>query len=92
MKVGGEVLPRQTIALPRVDLPGLQFPGATYGGTDIDADETVWWIDHIVGARLVGNAADKVSLVLSGNIGGFGIGSASKFSWESLLFARYPPG
>ena len=86
------MLPPQTIALPRVDLPGLQFPSATCGGTDIDADETAWWIDSIVGARLVGDATDKVSLVLAGNIGGFGIGSASKFSWESLLFARYPPG
>lgn len=43
--VGGERLPPQTIALPRVDLPGLQFSGVSYGGTDIDADETDWWID-----------------------------------------------
>ena len=92
LTVGGEVLPPQTIALPRVDLPDLQFSGVTYGGTDIDADETVWWIDPVVGARFGADVTEKVSLVLAGNVGGFGIGSASKFSWESLLFARYRLG
>ncbi len=90
--VGGELLPPQTIALPRVDLPGLQFSGATFGGTDIDADETDWWIDPIVGARLGADVSEKLSLVLAGNVGGFGIGSASKFSWETLFFARYRLG
>ncbi len=37
--VGGELLPPQTIALPRVDLPGLQFSGVTYGGTNIHEDD-----------------------------------------------------
>jgi len=90
--VGGELLPPQTIALPRVDLPGLQFSGVTYGGTNIHEDTTDWWIDPIVGARLGADVSEKLSLVLVGNIGGFGIGSASKFSWETLLFARYRLG
>jgi len=38
--VGGELLLPQTIALPRVDLGDVQFSGVTYGGTDIDQEET----------------------------------------------------
>jgi hypothetical protein len=90
--VGGQVLPPRTIALPRVDLGDVEFPGLSFGGTDIEVDETEWWIDPVVGARVVTDVSERVSVVLLANVGGFGIGSASKFSWEAMLAARYRLG
>lgn len=46
----------------------------------------------LVGVRLGADVSEKLSLVLAGDVGGFGIGTASKFSWETLFFARYRLG
>ena len=82
----------RTRSLGRIDLPGAEFSGATLGGTDIDQTESAWWIDPIVGARVGADVSEKISVLLMGNVGGFGIGSASDFSWETVAAATYRLG
>jgi opacity protein-like surface antigen len=86
VSVGGNRIPPQTVALPRVHLPDVDFQGASFGGTDVDRSATTWWIDPLVGLRVGADLCERLSVVVAGNVGGFGIGSASKFSWEALAF------
>ena len=86
VRVGGQRIPPQTVALPTVNLPGLQFGGTTFGGTDVDESASAWWIDPLIGMRVSADLTDRFGIVVAGNVGGFDLGSASKFSWEALAF------
>ena len=52
-------------------------PGTTLGG-----DEE--WVEPFVGARLTWDVGETVAVVIRGDIGGFGIGSASDLTWNLL--------
>jgi len=56
-----------------------------------DVDETVDWVDAVVGARFRASLADRVSLSVSGDFGGFGIGSSSDFTWSALAALSWHP-
>jgi hypothetical protein len=86
VRVGGQRIPPQSVALPTVRLPGLEFGGATFGGTDVDESASAWWIDPLLGLRVSADLTERFGIVVAGNVGGFDIGSASKFSWEALAF------
>lgn len=86
VRVGGQRIPPRTVAFPTVRLPGLEFGGATFGGTDVDETASSWWIDPLIGMRVGADLTDRIAIVVAGNVGGFDIGSASKFSWEALAF------
>ncbi len=86
VRVGGQRIDPKTVAIQTVRLPGLEFGGTTFGGTDIDESASSWWIDPLIGLRVGADLTDRISLVVAGNVGGFDIGSASKFSWEALAF------
>jgi hypothetical protein len=86
VRVGGGRIPPQTVALPTVRLPGLEFGGTTFGGTDIDQTSSSWWVDPLIGLRVGADLSERVAVVVAGNIGGFDIGSASKFTWEALAY------
>lgn len=66
---------------------------ANVGGLTFNADGTlsasgsVSWIDPIVGARLRHQFAPGIDLIVSGDIGGFDVGS--KFSWQTLAAINY---
>jgi len=47
------------------------------------------WVDPLIGARLKWNLSDKWSMVLRGDIGGFGLGSASDLTWDLNAGAFY---
>jgi hypothetical protein len=85
-RVGGQRIPPQTVAFQTVRLPGLEFGGSTFGGTDVDESSSTWWIDPLIGMRVSADLTDRFGIVVAGNVGGFDIGSASKFSWEALAF------
>jgi hypothetical protein len=51
------------------------------GTEDVYHGKTSWW-DGIVGAHMQADVAKRVSFALGGNLGGFGIGSSSSFTWE----------
>ena len=67
-----------------IDLGGIQVPGLTTAGIDEDVDETVIWVDPLLGARVRADLTDRFGVALLGNVGGFGIGSASDLTWEAM--------
>ena len=52
------------------------------GGRSLDASATVDWVDPFVGARLIQPVAPGQSVLVRGDVGGFGAGS--EFSWQAL--------
>lgn len=63
------------------------------GDLTLNADRTltasgnVGWVDPLLGVRLRQQVAPGMSLVMSGDVGGFGAGS--KFSWQTLAAINY---
>jgi hypothetical protein len=66
-----------------VTLAGLGPLGLTFtrAGT-VSASGNVSWVDPVVGARLRHQIAPGWNLVVSGDVGGFDVGS--KFSWQAI--------
>lgn len=56
-------------------------------GFEIEIDESVDWVDPIVGARLMVDLSDRWLLVLRGDIGGFGVNSDRM--WTLFGFLGY---
>ena len=48
----------------------------------LSASKSVGWVDPLVGLRLRHQFAPGLNFVVSGDVGGFGVGS--KFSWQAL--------
>jgi hypothetical protein len=57
------------------------------GDGTLSAAGSVSWVDPVVGARLRHQFAPGWNLVLSGDVGGFDVGS--KFSWQALAALDY---
>lgn len=76
-------------AFPRLEIGDLEVPGVTVGGLDQDFDETVDWIDPILGLRARLDLTERLWLGLRGDLGGFGIGSASDFTWQAMGLLHY---
>ena len=53
----------------------------------LSATGDVSWVDPVVGARLRHQFAPAWNLVVSGDVGGFGVGS--KFSWQAIAALDY---
>jgi hypothetical protein len=53
----------------------------------LTASRGVSWVDPLLGARLRHQFAPGVNFVVSGDVGGFGVGS--KFTWQSLAALNY---
>jgi hypothetical protein len=71
--------------------------GGRYFSLDVDMGSNLLpdtngsgnWIDPFVGVLFKADLSKKVSLVLRGDIGGFGIGSASDFVWNAYTALGY---
>jgi hypothetical protein len=72
---------RQKIEL-NVNIAGVGTTGATLGGSED-------WVEPFVGGRVIWDLDDKLSLNARGDVGGFGIGSASDLLWQIALEADY---
>jgi hypothetical protein len=75
-------------AFPRLDLPGLDVGGVTFGGLDETFTETVDWFDPIVGVRVRVDLTEKLSLGAQGDFGGFGSGSGDGSASEYTGMAQ----
>jgi hypothetical protein len=53
----------------------------------ISAEKNVSWVDPVVGARIRHQFAPTWDFALSGDVGGFGVGS--KFSWQVLALLEH---
>ncbi|MGB3096038.1 MAG: hypothetical protein WBB46_04810 [Candidatus Deferrimicrobiaceae bacterium] len=65
-----------------VNVPGVGGPGANLGGSND-------WVEPIVGMRMGLSLTEKTTFLLRGDIGGFGIGSASDLEWNLLAGFDY---
>ncbi len=65
---------RQKINL-NVNIAGIGSIGARLGGTED-------WVEPFVGGRVIWDLNDKMAFNIRGDAGGFGIGSASKLTWN----------
>jgi opacity protein-like surface antigen len=55
----------------------------------LKSKESQDWVDPIVGVRFTAGLTEKLSLRVRGDIGGFGIGSASDFAWNVVAVLGY---
>ena len=58
-------------------------------GIDIDYDRNEEWVDPIVGGRIQIDINEKLAFKARGDVGGFGVGSASDFAWNVLAGFGY---
>ena len=54
-------------------------------------DKSIDWVDPFVGGRVHMDLSDDWAMFLRGDVGGFGIGSASDFTWQVQASAVYHP-
>jgi opacity protein-like surface antigen len=60
-------------------------PGVLRNGTDRAVQDTVDWVDPIVGARIGADVTKRWSLFVLGDVGGWSIGNASELTWQAML-------
>lgn len=85
--LGYEVLERLTVygGLRYVDLSVDIDTSGPLGGQSRDMSKD--WVDPVIGAFYAIPLADKWSLVLRGDVGGFGVGS--DFAWQAITTVRW---
>lgn len=66
-----------------VNIANLSFDG----NRTFTASDSVTWADPLVGARLRHQFSPGTTLMVSGDVGGFGVGS--KFTWQTLATLNY---
>ena len=64
---------------------GVEISGGPLGGRDVERD--VGWIDPFVGGRLLLTLSQRISLVVRGDVGGFGVGS--ELTWNLVGNVQY---
>lgn len=92
IQVPGFAISPSVPAFPRLALPDVRIPGVTFGGIDRTFEESTDWVDPVVGGRVRADLGDRVSVVFLGDVGGFGIGSASDFTWTAWATVAYRLG
>ena len=76
--------------LPRLDLGNVTLPGALLGGGHTDVENSVTWVDPIVGFRVRGDVTNRWSLFAIGDIGGWSaFGESSDLTWQGMLGSRF---
>jgi hypothetical protein len=67
-------------------------PGVPVGPFSRHFDETTTWVDFVGAARVRAQLSENIGLVVSGDYGGFDIGSSSHRTWSLGGFASYRLG
>jgi hypothetical protein len=67
-------------------------PGVPIGPFSQRFDESVDWVDFVGAARVRAQLSEKLGLVVSGDYGGFDVGSSSHHTWSLAGFLSYRLG
>lgn len=59
------------------------------GIIDLTVEKSKDWLDLMIGARIIADLSERCSVVVRGDIGGFGIGSSSNFTWNAVGLIGY---
>jgi hypothetical protein len=90
IRIPGFTVSPSVPALPGLDLPGIHVPeSVAFGGLKEDFEEIDEWVDLAVGARVGLDLTDRWAVMAMGDVGGFGIGSASTFTWHAVGTVNY---
>lgn len=92
IEIPGLSIDSSLVAFPRLQLPSVSVGGVTFGGANVDEEKSTWWIDPLIGVRVLVDLTPRLGLLLNANGGGFGIGSASEWSWEGLAVLTWKLG
>ena len=65
-----------------IDIIGVGPPGITLGKSED-------WVEPFVGGRIICDLNDKIAINVRGDVGGFGIGSASRLTWNFAAGVDY---
>ena len=88
LTVGGAPVSRPDI-LPGLDFGDIELTGPLLRGGSQDVEETVDWLDPIVGFRVSADVTDRISLMALGDIGGWSAGTASELTWQGMIGASF---
>ena len=70
------------VGRPNLDLGHITIPADATGPINVHVDETIWWVDPVIGGRLRMDLSDRYFVKILGDVGGFNWGDASKFTWQ----------
>ena len=84
LTVGGSPVTLPGI-LPGIDFGDIRLPGPLVRGGSRTVEDTVDWVDPIVGFRVSADVTDRISLMALGDIGGWSAGTASSLTWQGML-------
>lgn len=85
---GDIMLPSRPI-FPGFMPPSLHVHGVTFGGLNQKSTVTSNWVDPVLGTRVRVDLPKRFSLTALGDVGGFGIGSASQVTWQGVGLLGY---
>lgn len=85
---------KPSVEFPRLgrtlDIGDVEIEGRVpFGGIDDTFEESVDWVDLIVGARVRADLTSRLYVTLMGDVGGFGIGSSSDFTWSAITLVGW---
>jgi len=69
--------------------PSIHVRGVTFGGLDRKSTVTSNWADPLLGMRVRVDLPKRFSVTALGDVGGFGIGSASQVTWQGIGLLGY---
>jgi hypothetical protein len=75
-----------------LQLPSITLPDRTLGGRKFESTTRDDWFDPLVGLRVGMDVTRSVSVSMIGDVGGFGIGSASDVTWQAIGLIDYRLG
>lgn len=67
-------------------------PGVPVGPFQSRFDQSTFWVDLVAAARVRARLSERIGLVVSGDFGGFDIGSSSHRTWSLAGFFSYRLG
>lgn len=84
---GSLTIDGMTIGLGGLDIPDIDFgditlPGVLLTGGTPHITKRVDWVDWIFASRIRADLTEHVAAFLIGDVGGFGIGSSSRLTWQ----------
>lgn len=85
---GDIMLPSRPI-FPGFMPPSLHVNGVTFGGLNQKSTVTSNWVDPLLGTRVRVDLPKRFSVTALGDVGGFGIGSASQVTWQGVGLLGY---
>ncbi|RIL03885.1 MAG: hypothetical protein DCC71_14845 [Proteobacteria bacterium] len=86
LTVGGQPAALPGLVADRIDIDGkVNVPGAFLRGVDRAKQDTVDWLDPLVGLRVTADVTQRWSVFALGDVGGWGVANASDLTWQAML-------